>query len=68
MFYLPDKELSSSGDRFFIATHSEVEQMQLSVNKGNKTERGKGADNIPLKAMLQYPYEDQWEKAGKLLK
>jgi len=68
VFYLPDKELSSSGDRFFIATHAEVQEMQLVVNKGNKTESGKGADNIPLKVMLNYSHEDAWEKAGNALK
>lgn len=67
VFYLPDKDLSSSGDRFFIATHNEVEAMQLIVNKGNKTEKGKGADNIPLKVILDFPYEDAWSKVDHLL-
>jgi hypothetical protein len=69
VFYLPDKELSSSGDRFFVATHLEVEEMQLVVNKGNKTEKGKGkgADNIPLKVMLNCTHEDRWDKTRDLL-
>jgi len=67
IFYLPDKELSESGDRFFIATHREVEEMQLVVNKGNKTEKGKGADNIPLKVMTNYRYESRWDTISNIL-
>jgi hypothetical protein len=48
VFYLPDKNANSDGDRFFILTHEEVGEMQLKVNKGTKTEKGKGVDNIPL--------------------
>ncbi|MCC5849973.1 MAG: hypothetical protein JJU29_17950 [Verrucomicrobia bacterium] len=67
VFYLPDKDLSTSGDRFFVATHDEVEEMQLIANKGNKTEKGKGADNIPLKVILEFSHEDAWTKTTRLL-
>ena len=60
IFYMPDKNLSENGDRFFIASHKEVESMQLKVNKGSKTEKGKGADNIPLKIIADGDYENRW--------
>jgi hypothetical protein len=62
IFYLPCKELKMSGDRFFIATHEEVGELQLYVNKGKKTEKGKGCDNIPLKLFVQEQkkFEERW--------
>ncbi|MEA1952105.1 MAG: hypothetical protein U9N87_12015 [Planctomycetota bacterium] len=67
VFYLPDKELSTSGDRFFIATHEKVGAMQLQVNKGVKTEPGKGCDNIPRKIIETHKIENQWDLFQKLL-
>lgn len=67
IFYLPDKEFSTNGDRFFIATHEQVEVIQLEVNKGNRTLSGKGCDNIPLKLLLQKDIEDNWNVINLLL-
>jgi hypothetical protein len=67
VFYLPDKNLSENGDRFFIVTHEEVAEMQLSVNKGIKTQRGKGVDNIPLAVIEQYGCEGRWHLPAELL-
>lgn len=52
VLYLPNKDGDSDGDRFFIFTHEDIGQLQLVVNKGNKTLPGKGVDNIPLKRLL----------------
>lgn len=60
IFYLPDKALSSNGDRFFIASHQKVGEIQLIVNKGNKTLSGKGVDNIPVKFLEEHGCEDDW--------
>lgn len=62
VMYLPDKQAKSNGDRFFILTHEEVAELQLVVNKGNKTEKGKGCDNIPLRLLLENieRFEDRW--------
>lgn len=68
VFYLPDSQLSVNGDRFFLATHEEVAEIQLVVNKGNKTLSGQGVDNIPLKVLETYPYEGRWDLPGELLK
>lgn len=69
VLYLPDKEAKSNGDRFFILTHEEVGELQLIVNNGIKTEKGKGCDNIPLKLLLTYVdrFEERWELFNKLL-
>jgi hypothetical protein len=67
IFYLPDADLTENGDRFFIATHAEVEELQLIVNKGNKTEKGRGADNIPLKLLSNDKYESRWQLPRNLL-
>jgi|WetSurMetagenome_2_1015567.scaffolds.fasta_scaffold375033_1 hypothetical protein len=63
VFYLPCQELTTTGDRFFIATHEEVGELQLCVNKGKKTEKGKGCDNIPLKFFVQSrkKFEERWD-------
>lgn len=53
VLYLPNKNGLSDGDRFFLLTHEEIGKLQLIVNKGNKTEKGKGVDNIPLKVLLE---------------
>jgi hypothetical protein len=70
IFYLPNNDASSSGERFFIATHKEVGTLQLQVNKGVKTKAGKGYDNIPLKLLQQkqVTFEDRWDLIDKLLK
>ena len=60
IFYLPDKMLSSCGDRFFIATHVETGRMQLAVNKGKKTIRGCGVDNIPVLTLMAAGTENAW--------
>jgi hypothetical protein len=60
VFYLPDKTMSTGGDRFFIARHEKVGEIQLQVNKGNKTARGEGVDNIPLKFLEDHQCEDDW--------
>lgn len=67
IFYLPDKALSSNGDRFFIATHRKVGEIQLIVNKGNKTLSGKGVDNIPLKLLEEHQCEDDWSVVDETL-
>ncbi len=70
IFYLPNKDTSSSGDRFFIATHKEVGVLQLQVNKGVKTEKGEGCDNIPLKLLEQKrsKFENRWSLIEELLR
>ena len=60
VFYLPDKMLSICGDRFFIATHAETGRLQLDVNKGKKTTRGAGVDNIPLSKLEGAGSENAW--------
>lgn len=62
VLYLPNKDAKSDGDRFFILTHKEVGELQLIVNKGHKTEKGQGCDNIPLNLLLEYAdrFEDRW--------
>ena len=67
VFYLPDKELSTRGDRFFIATHEQVGEFQLEVNKGRKTLKGQGCDNIPLKLLLEKGIEDKWDIVAQML-
>lgn len=71
VFYLPSKELKISGDRFFIVTHEEVGKLQLYVNKGKKTEKGEGCDNIPLKFFVQegkkFEDEERWNLFEKKL-
>lgn len=69
VLYLPNKDGMSDGDRFFLLTHEEVGGLQLIVNKGNKTERGKGVDNIPLKVLLENrsDSEDRWNLLADLL-
>jgi len=69
VFYLTHKDVSSGEDRFFILTHEEVGDLQFRVNKGKKTERGKGCDNIPLKFLEQEKskHEGLWEKISKSL-
>jgi hypothetical protein len=69
VFYLPHKQGNSNGDRFFILTHEEVAELQLIVNKGNKTEKGKGCDNIPLSLLENYKekFEERWGVVGDLL-
>ena len=69
VLYLPNKGMSSDGDRFFLLTHSEIGELQLIVNKGVKTEKGKGVDNIPLKVLLEHrtDSENRWELIESLL-
>ncbi len=67
VFYSPDKELSTTGDRFFIATHDEIGKLQLVVNNGNKTEKGGGVDNIPL-SKIPPEFENRWHLLEELLK
>lgn len=64
VLYLPNLSEKSNGDRFFILTHEEVGKLQLEVNGGNKTEKGKGCDNIPLKQFkgIEADFEDRWGK------
>ena len=69
VFYLPDKQARSDGDKFFILNHEEVAELQLIVNKGNKTEKGKGCDNIPLRLLLENKdkFEDRWNLFKEVL-
>jgi len=67
IFYLPDKERSSHGDRFFIATHEQVAEIQLKVNKGNKTLKGKGCDNIPVKFLEEANIENKWDTISEMI-
>lgn len=67
VFYLPDKDLSTGGDRFFIASHKQVGEFQLEVNKGRKTLKGQGCDNIPLKLLLEKGIEDKWNLVSQQL-
>ena len=69
VLYLPNKGGASDGDRFFLLTHEEIGELQLIVNKGNKTEKGKGVDNIPLKVLLENrpDSEDRWTLLSELL-
>jgi hypothetical protein len=62
VFYLPNVTSDSDGDRFFILTHEEVGELQLIVNKGVKTEKRKGCDNIPLNLFEKHKnlYEGRW--------
>lgn len=63
VLFLPNKDANSDGDIFYILTHAEVEGLQLQVNRGVKTEPGKGCDNIPLKHLqLQAPQsQGRWD-------
>lgn len=70
VLYLPESKGESNGDRFFILTHEEIGVLQLEVNGGNKTEKGKGCDNIPLKKYMEKyktVHEDQWSKIREAL-
>lgn len=60
VFYLPDKQLSACGDRFFITTHAEAGRLQLDVNRGRKTIGGGGVDNIPLSKLTGTGAENAW--------
>ena len=60
VFYLPDREMSSSGDRFYLAKHEEVSRLQLIVNHGRITKSGEGCDNIPLKIIESEVEEGNW--------
>lgn len=63
VLYLPEPDGKSNGDKFFVLTHEEVGDLQLKVNGGNKTEKGKGCDNIPLKELIKLNQpEDEWGK------
>lgn len=68
IFFLPAKDLSETGDRFFIASHEEVSRMQLIVNKGNKTLKGQGCDNIPLKELQNHGVENDWDLPRRIFK
>lgn len=70
VLYMPNKDLISDGDRFFLFTHAEIGELQLIVNKGVKTEKGKGVDNIPLKILLEHQAdsENRWDLISRLLK
>ena len=48
VFYLPRIDGQADGDKFFVLTHEKVGELQLEVDKGRKTKRGEGCDNIPL--------------------
>ena len=39
------------------------------MNKGNKTEKGKGCDNIPLRLLLENieRFEDRWDLFKEIL-
>lgn len=67
VFYLPDQQMSSAGDRFFIATHHEVSRIQLIVNKGNETRSGEGCDNIPLKILEKELKENDWDLPQRVI-
>jgi hypothetical protein len=60
VFYLPDRQMSSSGDRFYLAKHEEVSRLQLIVNQGRVTKSGEGCDNIPLKIIDSEIEEGNW--------
>lgn len=69
VLYLPEADGKSNGDRFFVLTHEEVGELQLKVNGGKKTEKGRGCDNIPLKELLKINQaEEEWEKIEVALK
>jgi hypothetical protein len=68
ILYLPEPAGRSDGDRFFIMTHEEAGRIQLEVNGGTKTEKGRGCDNIPLhKIKDRVDLIEQWGKIGAAL-
>lgn len=67
VFYLPDKDFSTNGDRFFVLSHQQVGKLQLEMNKGNKTLKGQGCDNITLKLLLEKNVEEKWDTIDTLL-
>ena len=67
VFYIPDRDLSVHGDRFYLVAHDDVARIQLIVNKGNKTLAGMGCDNIPLKVLDEEVKEGDWELPRRLL-
>jgi len=69
VMYLPEKNGNTNGDRFYILTHGEVGDLQLVVNKGIKTEKGKGCDNIPVKFFEEKNqiFENRWELIQDIL-
>lgn len=60
VLYSPAKE--SNGERFFIMQHKDVSEIQLVVNRGKKTEKNQGVDNIPMKLLVDsyLHHEGNW--------
>lgn len=54
ILFLPKEVNKQSEDIFYILIHSQVRELQLVMNKGNITERGKGVDNISLKLLQDH--------------
>ncbi len=67
VFYLPDRQMSVSGDKFYLATHEEVSRVQLIVNRGKKTKPGAGCDNIPLKILEVEIEEGNWNLPQRII-
>ncbi len=64
ILFLPNKDASTDGDRFFILSHTDVRQLQLVMNKGNETKKGEGVDNITVKLLesSKDEFENNWNK------
>ena len=66
VFYLPDKDRSSHGDRFFVLSHADVGRIQLTINKGVKPKSGEGVDNISIRILEETKSADNWTAIGKI--
>lgn len=51
VLYQPKLFNGDNVDVFYVLSHKEVRDIQLIVNKGNETLKGKGVDNIPIKLL-----------------
>lgn len=51
--FLPKEVNKIDEDIFYILNHTEIRELQLIMNKGIETKKGKGVDNISLKLLEQ---------------
>jgi len=69
VLFLPAKDIETGKDRFFILKHVEIEELQLIVNKGRKTEKGQGVDNIPVRLIEERKneIENRWNLLSEII-
>ncbi|WP_143305617.1 hypothetical protein [Marispirochaeta aestuarii] len=54
VFFKPRLLTGKDNDEFYVFSHSQVREIQLIVNNGTITEKGKGVDNISIKLLKEY--------------